>query len=75
VVARLNDANKAIQDYLLLPAAERAERYLRLSDTALARHRAVRFENFDELTREIKFQLRARGASGVGSTRQRRRSK
>jgi DNA invertase Pin-like site-specific DNA recombinase len=75
VVARLNDANRAVQDYLLLPAAERAERYLRLSDTALARHRAVRIENFDELIREIKSRLRARGALGVGSKRQRRRSK
>src|SRR6266436_2514380 len=49
--------------------------YLRLSDTALAHYRAVCFENFDELTREIKSRLRARGASGVGSTRQRKRSK
>jgi hypothetical protein len=64
-VARLNDANRAIQDYLLLPAAERTEKYLRLSDTALARHRAVRFENFDELIREIKSRLRAPGTSGV----------
>jgi DNA invertase Pin-like site-specific DNA recombinase len=75
VVARLNDANKAVQDYLLLPAQERAGPYLRLSDTTLARYRAVRFENFDELTREIKSRLRAPGGSGVGSTRQRGRSK
>jgi hypothetical protein len=57
VVFRLNDTNKAIQDYLLLPASGRSGPYLQLSDLSLARHKAVRVENMDGLIREIKARL------------------
>jgi DNA invertase Pin-like site-specific DNA recombinase len=60
-VIRLNDANKAIQDYLLLPALRRTGPYLRLSDTSLARYKAVRVDRLDELIREVKARLGTRG--------------
>jgi DNA invertase Pin-like site-specific DNA recombinase len=75
VVVRLNNANRAIQDYLLLPDSESAGPYLRLSDTSLARHKAHRVETLGELIREIKARLRTRGAWGAGSARRRGRSK
>jgi hypothetical protein len=75
VVVRLNETNKAIRDYLILPASGSAGPYLRLSEMALARHKAVRVENLDELIREIKARLRARGASGASLARQRGKSK
>jgi len=71
VVVRLNDANRAIQDYLLLSASASAGPYLRLSEASLARHNAVRFENLRELIRGIKARLKPRDASAKDSPRQR----
>ena len=59
VVARLNESNKAIQDYLLLPAPKSTKPYLRLSDAALDRYDAVRFGSLLELTRGIKTRIAA----------------
>lgn len=54
-VIRLDCANQAIQDYVLLPVAAKCRgAYLRLSDTALARLDAVRFDTLDQLIDEIK---------------------
>jgi hypothetical protein len=75
VVIRLNEANEAIQDYLLLPpSSERAGPYLRLSDTSLARHKAVRVERLDELIRELRTKLEMRRTSHIGPARKRGRS-
>jgi len=54
VVARLNETNKEIQDYLLLPASRSIGQLLRFSDRSLARHKATRFKTFDELIRKIR---------------------
>ena len=54
IISRLDDANKVIQDYVLVPASDIAKPYLTLSDAALVRHNAVRVETVDELIREIK---------------------
>jgi recombinase len=75
VLVRLNETNKAIQDYVIWPASGNAGPYLRLSETALAHQKAVRVENLDELIREIKGRMQARGASRVGPARQRGRPK
>ncbi len=48
------EANKVVQDYVLLPAADTAKPYLTLSDGALARHKAVRVDTVNELIRNIK---------------------
>jgi hypothetical protein len=72
VVIRLNEANKAVQDYLLLPASGRTGPYLRLSGTSLARHKAVRVERLDELIGEVKARLGARGVSERGGSKQAR---
>ncbi|MEH2506412.1 DNA invertase Pin-like site-specific DNA recombinase [Bradyrhizobium sp. AZCC 1578] len=53
VIPRLNAPNVEIQDYVLV-AASGCPRYLTLSDSSLARHRAVRVETVDELIAEIK---------------------
>jgi hypothetical protein len=53
VFLRLNEANKVVQDYVLLPAAGTAKPYLTLSDGALARHKAVRVDTVNELVRNI----------------------
>jgi DNA invertase Pin-like site-specific DNA recombinase len=54
IILRLDDANKVIQDYVLVPASDIAKPYLTLSDAALVRYNAVRVETVDELIREIK---------------------
>jgi hypothetical protein len=41
VFLRLKEANKVVQDYVLLPAPGTAKPYLTLSDGALARHKAI----------------------------------
>lgn len=58
LVLRLDEGNKAIQDYLLLPPANRTGPYLRLSDGALARQEAERFTTFNALGRRLEAQLR-----------------
>jgi len=63
VILRLDDANQAIEDYLLLPAKRRARLHLNFSDKSLAKHRAVRFKDMDELIHEIKTRLGAAGSS------------
>jgi DNA invertase Pin-like site-specific DNA recombinase len=75
VVARLNDVNKAVQDYVLLAAPGKAGPYLRLSDLALVRHKAIRVSNLNELIREIKARLIPRAASGTEASRPRGKSK
>jgi hypothetical protein len=57
VVLRLDETNKAIQDYLLLPAKKRTGLYLWLSDGLLARYSAVRVKDMNELIPEIKARL------------------
>ena len=54
VVVRLNEANKAIQDYVILPASGRTGAYVRLSAAALARQKAVPLASLDELIRKIR---------------------
>jgi hypothetical protein len=54
VFLRLNEANKVVQDYVLLPSPGTAKPYLTLSDGALARHKAVRVDTVNELLRNIK---------------------
>jgi len=53
-VIRLDRANEAIRDYVLMPAPRISGYYLWLSDRALGRLNAVCLENADELVREIK---------------------
>jgi DNA invertase Pin-like site-specific DNA recombinase len=74
VVIRLNEANKAIHDYLLLPSSARTGPYLRLSDTSLVRHKAVRVESLDELIRELKGKLEMQRTSESGPALKRRRA-
>ncbi|MEH2548663.1 DNA invertase Pin-like site-specific DNA recombinase [Bradyrhizobium sp. AZCC 2262] len=57
VVLRLNDVNKEIEDYLLVPAPDNPKRYQTLSDASLVRHSAIRVETVDELIKEIKTRL------------------
>ncbi|MEH2499550.1 DNA invertase Pin-like site-specific DNA recombinase [Bradyrhizobium sp. AZCC 1678] len=57
VVLRLNEANKAVQDYVVLPASGGSGAYVRLSDAALIRQKAARVDSLDELIREIKMGL------------------
>jgi hypothetical protein len=57
VVLRLNEPNKAVQDYVVLPASVGNGPYVRLSDTALARQKLVRVDSMNELIREIKTRL------------------
>jgi DNA invertase Pin-like site-specific DNA recombinase len=54
VIVRLNEANNAIHDYVLLPRTHWPDRYLRLSKPALGRMRAVKFKTADELIEAIK---------------------
>ena len=54
IVPRLNDANKLIQDYVIVPKSDSAKPYLTLSDASLAHHRAVRVDTVDEVIAEIK---------------------
>ena len=54
IVPRLNDANKLIQDYVIVPKSDSDKPYLTLSDASLAHHRAVRVDTVDEVIAEIK---------------------
>lgn len=72
VVLRLDEDNRGIADYLLLPASEMTGPYLWFSDAST--HGAVRFETLAELILDIKARLRERGSARKGSTRQPRRS-
>ena len=54
IVPRLNDANKLIQDYVIVPKSDSAKPYLTLSEASLARHKAVRVDTVDEVIAEIK---------------------
>lgn len=56
-VLRLNAANNAVEDYLLLPSRLKAGCYVWLSDDALSRHQAVRFRTLEELVGEAKVRL------------------
>ncbi|AWM07619.1 recombinase family protein [Bradyrhizobium symbiodeficiens] len=56
-VGRLNSANRAIQDYVLLPYSKGRATYLRLSDMGLPRLQATRVATFAELVSEIKKSL------------------
>src|SRR4051812_48037011 len=57
IVPRLNDANKLIQDYVIVPKSNSARPFLTLSDASLAHHRAVRVDTVDEVIAEIKARL------------------
>ena len=48
-IARLDRTNKAIKDYVVMPAPKIRGAYLWLSDASLARRNAVRLENSDGL--------------------------
>ncbi|MBB4257307.1 recombinase family protein [Bradyrhizobium sp. CIR3A] len=52
-VGRLNDENRSIQDYALIPYCQGRATYLRLSDVALPRLRGLRFATLDELIHEV----------------------
>jgi DNA invertase Pin-like site-specific DNA recombinase len=55
VVLRLNDTNKVVQDYVILPAPRGSGRpFMRLSESLLASWKARRVDRLDELIREIK---------------------
>ena len=54
VVLRLNPANKAVLDYVVLPAPEGTGPYVRLSNADLIRRNAVRIETLDDLIQEIR---------------------
>ncbi|OKO74851.1 hypothetical protein [Bradyrhizobium sp. AS23.2] len=56
-VLRLNAANDAIEDYLLLPFRLKAGRYVWLSDDSLTRHHAARFATFEALAEDVKVRL------------------
>ena len=56
---RLKEANKVVQDYVLLPAADTAKPYLTLSDGALARHKAVCADTMNELIRNIEAKFKS----------------
>ena len=75
IILRLDDANKVIQDYVLLPASDIAKPYLTLSDAALVRHNAVRVETVGELIREVKvrFISSSRAAPAKPTPRNKRR--
>jgi DNA invertase Pin-like site-specific DNA recombinase len=61
VVLRLNELNKAVQDYLVIPASwgTGTGGWVTLTDLALAREKAVRVDSLDEVIREIKTRLTA----------------
>jgi hypothetical protein len=61
VIIRLDDNNKAIEDYLLLPASSRMTGpFLRFSDTL--RHGATRVASFKELIAKVKKRIRRSNA-------------
>lgn len=57
VFLRLGEANKVVQDYLLVPSPEKFRPYLTLSDSALSRLRAARVRTVNELIAEIAAQF------------------
>jgi hypothetical protein len=59
VVIRLDDDNKAIEDYLLLPASRVTGPLLRFSDTLT--HGAIRFVAFAELIANVKTRVKRGG--------------
>jgi hypothetical protein len=64
VVLRLDEANKGIADYLVLPASKVARRpYLRFSDENV--HDAIQFKTMPELVACIKSRLKPRRATGT----------
>ena len=60
VVLRLNETNKEVHDYFVLPPKPRTGPYVHISDNSVARQKAVRVESLDKLIRVIKTQLRTR---------------
>jgi DNA invertase Pin-like site-specific DNA recombinase len=60
VVLRLDASNKAIEDYLLLPASKMTGPYLRFSSTLI--HDATRAETLAELIANIKMKLKRSSA-------------
>ena len=60
-IVRLNEANKAIHDYVLLPGTGWTGPYLRLSNPALGRMKAVKFKTVDELIGAIKARRKSGG--------------
>jgi DNA invertase Pin-like site-specific DNA recombinase len=54
VVLRLNDANKEIRDYVLVPSPDDTRQYLTLSDRALDRQKAICVQTVEGVIREIK---------------------
>ena len=76
IVPRLNDANKLIQDYVIVPKSNSAKPYLTLSDASLAHHRAVRVDTVDEVIAEIKARFTSSShASPAKLMRQNRQTK
>jgi hypothetical protein len=75
IVARLNDANKLIEGYVIVPKSDCARPYLTLSDASLARHRAVRVETVHEVIAEIKarFTSSSHAAPAMPAARSKRR--
>lgn len=65
-VMRLDAANRAIEDYVLLPPSLRAGRYVWLSSDSLRRHRGALFAGKDALFGAIKEKL-ARSIRGVST--------
>ncbi|MCK1285429.1 recombinase family protein [Bradyrhizobium sp. 44] len=75
-VLRLDSDNRAIRDYVLLPLAKKCDgHYLRVSDMALARLHALRFERFDELINAVRKRLAASRAAAATTIRTNKRSK
>ncbi|TWB07191.1 recombinase family protein [Bradyrhizobium stylosanthis] len=56
-ILRLNAANDAIEDYLLLPSQLEAGRYVWLSDHSLSHHQAACFRTLEQLAEEVKARL------------------
>ncbi|XSC43430.1 hypothetical protein ACF1BQ_036545 [Bradyrhizobium sp. RDT10] len=76
ILPRLNDANKLIQDYVIVPKPEGDKPYLTLSDASLARHGAVRVDTVDEVIAEIKARLTSSShAAPAKPTRRNKRRK
>jgi hypothetical protein len=76
IVPRLNDANKLIQDYVIVPKSDSAKPYLTLSDASLAHHRAVRVDTVDEVIAEIKARFTSSShAAPAKPTRQNKQTK
>lgn len=75
-VMRLDATNRAIQDYVLLPAPLRAGRYLWLSSDSLRRHRGALYTEKEPLFAAIKAKLeRSNRAAPTSSAPSRKRSK